>query len=156
LNFNEILLQSDDWLEKRHDYIQWLFPLREPGVVPSPLFTPTTEEIFRLNRDLQINMLRALHRMMSFYGLYLVVHPQFQTLFIVKSGQFQERSNVWISPGNHNYRRLTRILKSLILVGLSHYALVLKKYLVNMTEVKDVKAKEFWNKAMTEHLCTQG
>ena len=27
----EILQQDDDWLEATHDYIQWLFPLREPS-----------------------------------------------------------------------------------------------------------------------------
>ncbi len=55
--------------------------------------------------------------MLSFFGLEIVPergkpHPR-----IVKADHFEDRSGVWLSPGDHNFLRITRILRSLTLLG---------------------------------------
>ena len=109
----EIWSYSRDELEVVHDYIQWLFPLEErsafnPG---APLLDAATIAEFRRDASLRENVQRSLELMLGFYG--------FRTAgeHIVRAPDFAERSRVWLSPGNHNFLRLTRILKSLSLLG---------------------------------------
>ena len=92
---------SDEQLEDVHDYIQWLFPLTErsafnPG---APIIDEATIQRFRTDEALQNNLERSYQRMREFY-----------------------RDMQWVTPGNHNFLRLTRILKSLTLLGLGHRA----------------------------------
>ena len=53
--------------------------------------------------------------MMSFYGLEV---RSGERVTITRAPNFATRSTVWLSPGNHNHLRLTRILKCLNLLGL--------------------------------------
>jgi len=58
--------------------------------------------------------------MLRFYGL-----EETRTagvLHIVRSARFPERARVWLSPGNHNHLRLTRIMTSLGELGLPERA----------------------------------
>lgn len=107
---DDILRFSDDELEQHHDFIQWLFPLRERSRfnASAPLVNARTVEAFRRDPSLRAAMLHALDRMLSFYGL------QRRGDDITPA----DRTNLerWLdSP--HNYLRLTRILKSLTLLG---------------------------------------
>jgi Mg-chelatase subunit ChlD len=36
---------------------------------------------------------------------------------VVPDPAFEARSRAWLTPGNHNYRRLTRMLASLVVLG---------------------------------------
>lgn len=49
--------------------------------------------------------------MLGFYSLLIAGDR------IARAPDFAERSRVWLSVGNHNFLRLTRILKSLSLLG---------------------------------------
>jgi hypothetical protein len=53
--------------------------------------------------------------MLAFYGLEMRATVP---LTVVRSSKFIERSDDWITPSNHNHLRITRILKSLRLLGL--------------------------------------
>jgi len=57
--------------------------------------------------------------MLRFYGLEI---EDQSGLRVVPGVDFQEKSRNWLSPGNHNYLRITRILKSLRLLGLEQEA----------------------------------
>lgn len=107
----EVWQRDNRELENRHDFIQWIFPLKIKGVNPT---APTTNDgviaAFRTNRDLQDKMRRSLRTMLRFYGF---------TEDFEKTDSFEQRSAQWMNPGNHNYRRITRILRSLMLHGLS-------------------------------------
>ena len=67
----DILNFSDEELEEVHDYIQWLFPLREKSMaVPGSPAVESEEmaELLRNDTDVRTNMLRALERMKRFYA----------------------------------------------------------------------------------------
>jgi hypothetical protein len=115
-SLDDILSWNDDQLEAVHDYIQWLFPLDEPSRFnrDAPLLTPADRVAFR-DDPLAANLRRALERMLAFYGLRLDIsdrRPQ-----IVRSPAWSDRSAHWLQPGNHNLLRLSRIIRSLALLG---------------------------------------
>ena len=104
---------SFDELEGVHDYIQWLFPLADrsafnPG---APLLDGPTIAQFRDEKLLRTNVHRSLDVMLDFYGLAI------DSEYIGPGLRFNERAENWLTPGNHNFLRLTRILKSLSLLG---------------------------------------
>jgi hypothetical protein len=110
-----ILAWDDGRLEAVHDYIQWLFPLDEPSRfnAAAPLLTPADRAAFR-QPALATNLRRALERMLAFYGLALqpTAPPR-----LTRSDRWRDRSAEWLHPGNHNLLRLTRIIRSLALLG---------------------------------------
>jgi hypothetical protein len=120
---DDVLNLDDAELETQHDYIQWLFPLAEPsGAVPgSPVLDENQVGVFRSNHALQIRVLEAFDRMLEFYGLTRL-RDKGDTLAIVRLKSFSERRRRWLKPRNHNLLRITRILKSLRLLGLEAQA----------------------------------
>jgi hypothetical protein len=113
--YAEILAWSDAVLEAVHDYIQWLFPLPEAsGFNPlAPVLTPALIEAFRSSEALRGRLRAAWLRMLGFYGFNLDPHGK-----VVPSASFTLRAGNWLTPYNHNHLRLTRILRSLHLLGL--------------------------------------
>src|SRR5690348_11310687 len=108
----QILEFSDDELESKHDFIQWIFPLRErSGANPdAPVLDDRAVAQFHTREELRQNMRLALDRMLEFYGLEWIGTD------IAKSPKFEKHSH-WLTPGNHNHLRLTRMLKSLNTLG---------------------------------------
>ena len=106
-------------LEAVHDYIQWLFPLREPSAFNplAPILTEATIEAFRADPHLRQRLRRSLMTMLGFYGLTLASGPEGAPR-IEPAADFAARSRDWLHAGNHNHLRLTRILTSLRLLGL--------------------------------------
>jgi hypothetical protein len=122
---DEVRSFDDQELESVHDYIQWLFPLAErsafnPG---APTLTRATIEAFRADSALGSELAASLAVMLRFYGLRLAAETG--SLCIDQSPDFVERSAVWLSPDNHNFLRLTRILTSLRVLGLPDHATAL-------------------------------
>ncbi|MDB5309685.1 MAG: opioid growth factor receptor [Gemmataceae bacterium] len=117
---DQILGWDDEELENRHNFIQILFPTFErSGVTPrAPTLTTEDVEAFHQDDALRANLARAFDRMLSFYGL--VRDPQSGE--IGRGPNFGERSANWVSPHNHNYLRITRILKCLSALGLADRA----------------------------------
>ncbi len=111
----EILSWNDERLERQHDYIQWLFPTQRPSQYNphAPLLTPDVQRVFAIDPILINNFDRAFKRILSFYGF----ERSEDGLSIHAAHNFEERQRNWISPGNHNYLRITRILTSLNLMG---------------------------------------
>jgi hypothetical protein len=95
---SEIQKWSDSRLESAHDFIQWMFPLIEPSRVnqDAPLLDRETIAEIRSRPEL-LDAVRASFRCMQ---------------------NFYERSLHWVTPGNHNHLRITRILTCLALLGL--------------------------------------
>lgn len=114
----EILAWDDDRLEAVHDFIQWLFPLPEPsGTNPTaPILHPLTIRIFQGSIAMQQRLRQSLERMLRFYGLHLASGPA--GLAVERTPNFSERAQIWLWPMNHNHLRLTRILRSTLLLGL--------------------------------------
>lgn len=110
-------------LERSHDYIQWLFPLCERSRFnpEAPTLSVETIKAFRKNDELSIRLSTSLDVMLKFYGLKSMFIAD-GTMKISRASDFNIRSREWLNPGNHNYLRITRILKSLHILGLSYLA----------------------------------
>jgi hypothetical protein len=119
---SEILAWDDDALEQEHDFIQWLFPLADrSGANPdAPVLTSDEIQRFQQSPEAQGRILSALRRMLSFYGL--TMQEGADQIRVIRSAGFAKRKQNWITPFNHNYLRVTRILKSLRLLGLPGHA----------------------------------
>ena len=148
----DIWLWDYQKLEYTHDYIQWLFPLKQKSRfnAHAPTLNHEFIQAFMTNQELQIRLAKSLKVMLTFYGLQC-----FEGNFdvkITKSDEHEERKNDWISIGNHNYVRLTRILTSLRMLGLSNYAQALFKCLeqIYQEESKSIGSKTyaFWKNAV--------
>ncbi len=126
---NTIQSWSDEKLEAVHDYIQWLFPLDEGSAfnASAPILDQATIASFRARPELQENVRRSFSRMLAFYG-FEDSDP------IVPAANFDKQARNWLNPGNHNHLRITRILKSLHLLGLSREAGLFFDALQNVRE----------------------
>lgn len=140
---------NDDQLEETHDFIQWMFPLPEPSAYNprAPLLTPDNIAEFRRDRALQANLLRSAVCIFRFFGLALseegVVQPG--TNFAARV------PDVWSAP-NHNWLRMTRVLRSLSLLGLENVALAFYRQLQLLYRAQRFpipsKTYEFWTEAV--------
>jgi hypothetical protein len=130
----EILAWSDALLEAVHDYIQWLFPLPEPSSAnPSaPVLTPAVLASLRGSPEARSRLRAAWLRMLRFYGLSL--KPDGRV-----TGVAEERARNWLAPYNHNHLRLTRMLRSLHLLGLEQESAALFNALAAIYE-EDARA----------------
>ena len=98
---SQILKFSDEELESVHDWVQWIFPTKRPSKFnpDAPLLDTDTIIEFKLNNNIKNNVRAALAKMLCFYFNDNDAYPP------------------WMTSGNHNYLRLTRILTSLSLLG---------------------------------------
>jgi hypothetical protein len=112
-------------LEETHDYIQWLFPLDQPSHVnpAAPIVTAETRRAFEWDDTMRDRLMRSFWLMLGFYGLEHRDTPDGP--IVTRGAAFAERSKVWLQPGNHNYLRLSRIMKSMRLLGLEFEAAAL-------------------------------
>jgi hypothetical protein len=117
VTLDQILSRDDARLEEMHNYIQWLFPLQTPSG-PNPtaaILDSATIQTFRADPALKNQVLRSFRRMLSFYGLRM----EGTTGSISRAPDFSVRSAVWLTAHNHNFLRISRMIQSLHLLGLS-------------------------------------
>ncbi len=112
-SLEQIWSYSDKEMEYHHDFIQWLFPLREPSQYNphAPVLCDEDIQIFRANDLLRQNLKHSFERFLSFLGLARMASG------IGPGPDFERKSGVFTSP-NHNWLRITRVLTSLRLLGL--------------------------------------
>jgi len=103
----QILAWDDRQLESVHDYIQWLFPNYRPSEINSqaPLLNETIVQAFHREPVLRDNLIVSFLRMLRFYGLEESGLHEFR-----RAPNAAQRQAVWLTPDNHNYKRITRIL----------------------------------------------
>jgi hypothetical protein len=109
-------------LEFNHDYIQWLFPLPEPSGAnaSAPLLSDDDIASFRSDGALQNALLHSLQLMLQFYGLEAKARGA--AVEIVRGANFDERIGLWLTSGNHNFLRISRMLRSMSLLGQRKHA----------------------------------
>src|SRR5262249_18595638 len=119
-SLKEIWTWSDDDLEEVHDFIQWLFPLPEPSQFnpDAPLLSQQDIAAFKSDPVLQNNLNKSFARILGFLGLRLDNDGK-----VVESNTFFSARipDVWAML-NHNWLRITRILRSLTLLGMEAQA----------------------------------
>jgi Opioid growth factor receptor (OGFr) conserved region len=140
-------------LECAHDYIQWLFPLMEVSAFNSdaPLVDAGVVTAFTEDERLRQNLLKSLIVMLAFYGWTGIVTEDGK-LSIKPSADRRDRELEWICPCDHNYLRITRILKCLMTFGLNQPAQAFYTCLEQIyRERSDLIGGEtfsYWTKAM--------
>jgi hypothetical protein len=104
-------------LEARHDFIQWLFPIRELSAFNGDAQSLQLHEAERIQKEFPDKVQAVYELMLDFYGMQLLN---------AKTGVIGRKPNhedcyANLNSSGHNYLRITRILKSLGEMGLSHY-----------------------------------
>ncbi|KAL9123443.1 MAG: hypothetical protein Q9187_000013 [Circinaria calcarea] len=128
---DSILAWSDEKLEAIHNYIQTLFPLPEKSEYASaPIIDKATFEAFRSRPELQARLRNAFVRVLRFYGFVLTdKHGQ---LDVVPGRNPSPAYKNWVRNFNHNHLRITRIIRSLRILGLEEEA---KAFFAALTDV---------------------
>lgn len=110
----EMVTQDDYWFEHTHDFIQWMFPLNElsRASLYAPLVDGNTLKAFHADPLLKSNMRVSLVRFLKFLGL------AFDGVNLRKTSEWESRKHEWFTEHSHNSLRITRILKSMVLLGL--------------------------------------
>ncbi|XP_075952090.1 uncharacterized protein LOC142954760 [Anarhichas minor] len=127
-------------LESVHSYIQWLFPLQEPGM-NYEASTLTKEEIteFCQSDTAKANLVKSYKLMLDFYGIELCDE---ETGEVKRAFNWRDRFNN-LNSRLHNNLRITRILKCLGTLGYRHYQAPLVRFFLEETlvhgQLPDVK-----------------
>ncbi len=121
---------DDNAKESCHNYIQWLFPNKIPSKYNSKAPILSQESLKEMNQDPEIraNIKTSFYKMLSFYGL----HFDEQSQTVILAANFKERSAVWLTPSNHNFLRITRILNCLVNFGYLKEAEAFYKILITI------------------------
>lgn len=104
---------SDEKLESTHNYIQWLFPIdtKSKAIPNAPVLTQDEIEILKSPCAARANILVSFNVFLSFLGLVI------KDDHVVKAHNFDERSKIWLLDNNHNYLKISRVLRCLTLTG---------------------------------------
>lgn len=143
----DILALDDFWLEHTHDYLQWLFPIPEPSQYNArvPVLTKADVACFRTDRHLRTQQIRALDRMLAFYGL----ERRDEGIFPLPG--LNMRTHIWLKPAGHNHLRITRIIRSLQHCSQPELALRLQSAVIELGQsVGQVSEKSlnYWRNAI--------
>ena len=138
--FEEIWRRSDEELMHSDDVIQWLFPLDRPSSFnpDAPILTDKDIKLFRRSPILRQSVLTSFHRFLTVLGLSF------------DSDSVEEIKDVglWAAP-SHNWLRITRILKSLTLLGHEEEANALLRYCeVKATPAAVEMSLPYWRQAV--------
>ncbi|MCJ1435308.1 hypothetical protein MMC27_004680 [Xylographa pallens] len=146
-----ILAWNDRKLESCHDYIQVIFPLPEASAFSyvAPVVDQATFEAFHSRSDLQAQLRVSLARMLGFYGFELRETERGPD--ITRGPDFASASKNWVTRFDHNHLRITRIIRSLRVLGLGKEALAFFAALQAVYKSSDgrisQKSMMFWTRA---------
>lgn len=154
----EIWSYDDEELETRHDFIQFIFPLKEKSKFAelAPAITNREIEIIRNDPILLNNVLTSFDMMIDFFGL--MYEPRIDRI-IPNPRRFQQRAldpiYGWLI-NTHNFLRITRIIKSLGIFDLKYQGRlffiamcdIYKKY----SEYIGKETWKFWKEAAKQYL----
>jgi hypothetical protein len=106
-------------LERTHNFIQLMFPLQEKSQYHPEMPTLTQADItfFGMTAIRQRLYISSVV-MLGFYGF------EYYKGAIHRAGNFDARAGEWCTPKNHNFLRITRMLKSMTLLGLEYEAMM--------------------------------
>ncbi|XP_059185352.1 opioid growth factor receptor-like [Centropristis striata] len=131
-NFHEEWRGEYDTLEFVHSYIQWLFPLQEPGMnYEASTLTKEEIEVFTQDTTAKANLLKSYELMLDFYGIKLCNK---QTGEVQRAPNWKERFQN-LNSHTHNNLRITRILKCLGTLGFPEYQAPLVRFFLQETLV---------------------
>lgn len=115
----EVLAFDDQALERHHDFIQWLFPIDTKSAFQTraPVLNAACARQLRDEPSVRRHLRRALVRMGRFYGFTVTWPNDEASPEIRRSPEFAARAAEWVRSGDHNFLRISRVLRSLVLLG---------------------------------------
>jgi hypothetical protein len=122
---SSVLAWDDHKLEGCHNYIQWLFPLPERSSMSysAPVVSRSTFHAFRTRPELRDRMRDSSKRICRFYGFDFQASNEFEGVRIERlQDRDISRATNWVSGFTHNHLRITRIIRSLRVLGLEDEA----------------------------------
>lgn len=137
---------SDREMEAVHDFIQWMFPLREPSRFnPSaPRVTDADVAEFRADPLIREALGRSFGRFLDFLGL------RFEGGEVVEGDDFARKADLWRHP-NHNWLRITRVLASTRMLGLEDESRAFFAFLARLRDGGDFRidptTSRYWEDA---------
>jgi hypothetical protein len=143
-------------LEATHDYIQWIFPLKLPSAynLAAPLLNKDIIEIIQNDFVCRNNFQESFEIMLKFYGMMHDINEDGVHL-VGKNEDFEGRSQFWLTPNNHNLKRISRILECLMTVGHEEQANALFGFLKHLHMQNAGRmgphAFNFWKHAMRQN-----
>ncbi|HEX7914923.1 opioid growth factor receptor-related protein [Rudaea sp.] len=147
----DILERNDEWLEHTHDYVPFVFPLPEPSGSnrDAPPLDNETIAAFRASEVMRDRLRSAYLRMLRFYGL------RERTWHVEKGENWDDRKAKWATVPMHYNIRITRILRSMCLLGLRSEAEAFKGCLIRLAQLDrhcdfDKRALANWHEATAE------
>lgn len=125
---------SNEFWEKDHSFIQWVFPLKEKSRFnpDAPLLTDELIEMLKGNDFAMVSMEISFLRALRFLQL-----PNTETPF-------------WAKAGNHNILRVSRILKCLSLLSMNERTDYLWSQLSPLEGLVGEKSFAFWKEAASK------
>ena len=147
----DIWAYSFDELEYHHDFIQWLFPLPEKSQfnAAAPLLSQADIKAFKTDNLLKDQVLKSFEVMAQFYGFE--IKKVNGHVALERSRDFSGRLNNWLTPGNHNFLRISRILRFLSLIAQKDLALAFFKQLQKIHRNYDSvigRSFDYWKSAL--------
>lgn len=126
----------------------------------APIVKPEIRNAFLARPELRSNLRLALERMLAFYGLQfsssdIASDSAEQTETVTRGPSFTSASRNWVTKFNHNHLRMTRILRSLRVLGLSNEAAALHRFLSTDEKVVSSvspRSQMYWRRAAEREL----
>jgi hypothetical protein len=118
----DILRFDDRRLEHGHDYIQIIFPLPEgsPYNWEAPVITRFVFAEFRSRPELRETLRRSFLRILAFYGFDESAEDG--KVKVTRRDNHLKQFRNWVTRVDHNHLRITRIIRSLRVLGLEEDA----------------------------------
>ncbi|KAI1780319.1 opioid growth factor receptor conserved domain-containing protein [Hypoxylon cercidicola] len=133
-----ILSQPDAWLERTHNFIQWLFPLPRPSQYnpTAPLLDRATAEYMGEHPRFQEQLRLSVIRMMWFYGFQVQFDPAHNISFQVAEDPvtLENPYRRWFKRQDHNHLRISRMIKSLRYFDMQEEAIIVYSAFVSINE----------------------
>ncbi len=115
----DIWMMSDDQIENKHNFIQWIFPLnvKSNAVPSSPILTKKEIICIKKSEIVQKNIKKSAEWFLKFLS----------------------SNSYWICQNNHNHYRITRVIKSLRLIHSNEEAENFKNSIMNLIQGNEKK-----------------
>ncbi|KAI1160611.1 hypothetical protein F5B18DRAFT_500671 [Nemania serpens] len=152
---DDILGLDEYTLEHKRNYIQTLFPLPEKSSFnpKAPILDEETMIIFNQSSALRDNLIRSVKRMLSVYGFDAQVKEGTTSRLIIAAKEYPGECQRWLTPVSHNHLRITRIIRSLRILGLAGAAWDIYRVFVTIHESRrlmDPKSVDIWTHALRD------
>lgn len=145
LKLHNVWKFTDHEYESYHDFIQWVFPSDEPSMILSnaPVVTKRDAMEFRFNEAAQLKLRHSYRQFLRFLGICLDLQGN---PYVADEKKFHQR----VCRQNHNLQRITRVLRSLMILGMPNHARKFESFLVDANHRYGLNpiSMQYWSDAV--------